>query len=70
MNAPTMGLINGPMKTRAENAAMAIPLVSFPNMSLNAPPTTANGQLAKTPAKKRASINVWKSFAVAAANLS
>jgi hypothetical protein len=69
MNAPTIGDMNGPRKTRAENAAMAIPLVSLPNISLNPPPTTANGQLANTPEKNLASINVWKSLAVAAANM-
>jgi len=40
MNAPTMGEMKGPRKTSAEKAAIAIPLVSFPNKSLNAPPTT------------------------------
>jgi hypothetical protein len=39
MKAPTIGLINGPMNTNAENPAIAIPLVSFPNRSLNAPRT-------------------------------
>lgn len=66
---PTIGEMKGPIKTRAEKAAIAIPLVSFPNMSAKAPPTTARGQEAKTPAKKRHSMRVWKSFAVAQANM-
>ena len=64
-----MGEMNGPIKTRAENPAIAMPRVSFPNKSENAPPTTARGQDAKTPAKKRHSMRVCKSFAVAAANM-
>jgi len=69
MKAPTIGEMKGPINTNAENPAIAIPLVSFPNKSENAPPTTASGQLANTPAKNRVSISVWKSFAVAAANI-
>ena len=69
MNDPTMGDMNGPRNTKAEKKAIAIPLVSFPNMSEYAPPTTASGQDANTPAKNRVSISVWKSFAVAAANM-
>jgi hypothetical protein len=57
------------MNTNAENPAIATPLVSFPKRSLKAPPTTAKGQEANTPAKNRHSIKVWKSFAVAAANM-
>jgi hypothetical protein len=47
------------MNTNAENPAIAIPLVSFPKRSLKAPPTTAKGQEANTPAKNRHSIKVW-----------
>lgn len=69
MNAATIGLINGPMNTIAEKHAMAIPRVSLPNRSEKAPPTTASGQDANTPAKKRHNMRVWKSFAVAQANM-
>jgi hypothetical protein len=69
MNAAPMGDINGPRKTSEEKHAIAIPRVSLPNMSEKAPPTTANGQDANTPAKNRQSISVWKSFAVAQANM-
>lgn len=69
MNAPAIGEMKGPRNTNAEKPAIATPLVSLPNISLNAPPTTANGHEAKTPAKNRDNISVWKSLAVAAANM-
>ena len=61
--------MNGPMKMRAEKKAIVILLVSFPNKSEKAPPTTANGHDTKTPAKNRESNSICKSFAVVAANM-
>ncbi|KAF4618974.1 hypothetical protein G7Y89_g14874 [Cudoniella acicularis] len=57
MPAPTMGETKGPMNT-SEKKAIAISRVSLSKRSENAPPTTASGQEANTPAKYRVSIKV------------
>lgn len=61
------GASKGPVKTVMEKTVMARPRVLLSNMSENTAATTAKGQEPKTPAKKRVSITVWRSLAVAVA---
>ena len=65
--APAIGPNSGPLKTAIEKSATAEARVWGANISANTAPTTAIGQLANTPPKKRATSTVCMSLAAATA---
>jgi hypothetical protein len=69
MKPPTNGASSGPMKTVAENTAMACPRSLLSNISAKTAATIARGLEPKIPAKKRHIMMVWRSLATATAML-
>ena len=62
---PMNGARRGPVNTVIEKTVMARPRVRALNMSEKTAATTASGQEAKTPPKKRQMRTVWRSFPTA-----
>lgn len=65
MKPPVNGDANGPTNTAIANMAIATPRARLLYMSANVAGTIAKGAAAKTPAKKRVSMIVCRSLAVA-----
>lgn len=62
-NPPAMGPRTGPIKTPAENSAVAVPRVTGSQMSTMTPPQFVKGAQANTPVRKRVTRSVVRLFA-------